>query len=136
MARSNSEVADRRREHWRELMERWRAGGLSQAEFCRRRGIPAWKFTWWKKRLGAEGAVAQGLRMTRRRTPNRVGRRRGMDRGAAFVPVQVVAAPSAGDLELTLRGGRVLRFGADVEAARLTAIVAALEAACSEGRSC
>ena len=106
MAKSNSQVAVRRREHWQEILRRWKASGLSQAQFCRRRRIPAWKFTWWKRRLGAEG----------------------VDPGCSFVPVQVVAPPSAGELELTLRGGRVLRFGADVEAAELAGIVAALEA--------
>jgi hypothetical protein len=106
MAKSNSEVAVRRREHWQELLRRWQASGLSQAQSCQRRGIPIWRFTWWKRRLGAEG----------------------VDRGSSFVPVQVAAPPPAGELELTLRGGRVLRFGADVEAARLAGIVAALEA--------
>jgi len=106
MAKSNSWAAGRRREHWQELLRRWQASGLSQAQFCRPRGIPVWRFTWWKRRLGAAG----------------------VERGCSFVPVQLVAPPSAGELELTLRGGRVLRFGADVEAARLAGIVAALEA--------
>ncbi len=29
----------------------WEASGLSQAEFCRRRGLKAVTFGWWKQRL-------------------------------------------------------------------------------------
>jgi hypothetical protein len=119
MARSNCEVADRRREHWRELLRRWQASGISQAQFCRRRGIPVWKFAWWKKRLSDEHPAADGL----------------------FVPVRVApSTASCAELELTLRGGRLLRFGADVPPARLAEIVAALEACPTgprtEGSSC
>lgn len=31
-------------------MERWEASGLSQAEFCRKEGIPAWKLSEYKRR--------------------------------------------------------------------------------------
>lgn len=111
MAKSNSVEATRRRhEHWRELVARWTASGLSQAEFCRRRGIPVGKLAWWKRRLKGEDAIS----------------------GPLFVPVHVapsLATPHAGELELTLRGGRLLRFGPDVDTARLAEIVTALEAA-------
>ena len=56
-----------------------------------------------------------------------------------FVPVHVapsLATPQAGELELTLRGGRLLRFGPNVDAARLAEIVTALEAAVGHGESC
>ena len=127
MAKSNSEVSARRVAYWRGLLERWRASGLSQAEFCRRRGIPISKFAWWKRRLSAGGAA----RLVRRARP---GREAAVD--CSFIPVHVVAAPAAGELELTLRGGRVLRFGVDVDAGKLAVIVAALEALPAEGRSC
>lgn len=127
MAKGNFEVAVRRREHWQELLGRWQASGLSQAQFCRRRGIPVWKLAWWKKRLGAEGAVRQARRSERSRC---------VAPDSRFVPVEVVAPQPAGELELTLRGGRVLRFGADVEVAKLAGIVAGLEAACPEGQAC
>jgi len=107
MANSKTEAAERRREHWREVLRRWESSGLSQAAFCRQRKIPIWRFTWWKKRLSEERPAANGL----------------------FVPVHVApSATSSAELELTLRGGRLLRFGADVPPARLAEIVAALEA--------
>lgn len=108
MAKSNSDRAkvEQRREHWRRIVGRWRASGLSQAEFCRRHDVPVWKLAWWRKRLKGQVEESAGL----------------------FVPVGIVpAAASAVELELTLPGGRVLRFGAEVEPTRLAGIVAALE---------
>ena len=32
----------------RRAVEKWKASGLTQAEFCRREGIPEWKFSNWK----------------------------------------------------------------------------------------
>jgi hypothetical protein len=127
MAKSNSTVvAQLRQERWRELLGRWQSSGLSQAEFCRRRGVPVWKFLWWKKRLGIIGAV----RSIRNREGSRAitPRRRAEQGGSTFVPIQLVTASSASDWELILRGGRVLRFRAEVEVTKLTEIVAALEA--------
>ena len=51
----------------------------------------------------------------------------GMAPGDLFVPVKVAAAAGCGgELELTLRGGLVLRFGQGVDPGRLAAIVKAL----------
>lgn len=112
MASSKTETAERRREHWREVLRRWESSGLSQAAFCRQRKIPIWRFTWWKKRLSEERRVQAG---------------------GLFVPVRVAPSPaSSAELELTLRGGRLLRFGAEIPTARLAEIVAALEA-CPDG---
>lgn len=122
MAKSNAQAAQQRREHWREILRRWQSSGLSQAAFCRQRKIPVWRFTWWKKRLRDESPVA----------------------GDLFVPINVAPSEASADFELTLHGGRLLRFGSDVQPARLAAIVEALEAAgadptnssCPEGQAC
>ena len=64
-------MTDRAR-HWRGLVDAWETSGLSQAEFCRRRGVKAVTFGWWKRRLkgartpaetrgGGGGASACGL---------------------------------------------------------------------------
>jgi hypothetical protein len=104
----NAPAADRRREYWRKVLRRWQSSGLSQAAFCRQRKIPAGRFTWWKRRLRDDGVVA----------------------GHGFVPVQVAPwAVRSSELELTLRGGRVLRFDANVNVSKLAAIAAALEVA-------
>ena len=115
MAKSNAQAAQRRRDHWREILRRWQSSGLSQAAFCRQGKIPVWRFTWWKKRLSDDGVAAGGL----------------------FVPVRVTPSPAApAEFELTLRGGRRLRFGTDVQPARLAAIVAAIESLSQEGQAC
>lgn len=36
--------------HRRDVVAKWRASGLSQAEFCRREGIPEWALSEWKRR--------------------------------------------------------------------------------------
>jgi hypothetical protein len=126
MAACNSEVSDRREQRWRELLARWQDSGLSQAEFCRRRGIPVWKFLWWKKRLSTEGTIRPVHRL--RRSRELAPRRRAGQGGSPFVPLQVVTAPPTSGWELILRGGRVLRFRAEVEVTKLTEIVTALEA--------
>ena len=150
MAKINSRAASQqRREYWREVLRRWLSSGLSQAAFCRRERIHVWQFTWWKKRLGADGVIRPARHPQRSReiaptgiAPNPTmptGGQVAGQRGSQFVPVQVVASPPAGDMELTLRGGRVLRFGVDVEAAKLAKIVAAIEAVTSpagESRPC
>jgi hypothetical protein len=37
-----------RREYWRALVDAHRRSGLSQAAFCRRRGIPTGTLSFWK----------------------------------------------------------------------------------------
>lgn len=36
---------------WLGAIGRWKKSGLSQREFCKREGIPEWKFSDWKRRL-------------------------------------------------------------------------------------
>jgi hypothetical protein len=108
MAKSNSGQAEveRRHEHWRRVVGRWRASGLSQAAFCRRQDIPVWKMAWWRKRLKGQAE----------------------DSASLFVPVTITpTAASTVELELTPQGGRILRFGVEVEPTTLAGIVAALE---------
>ena len=43
--------------YWRGMLGEWEARGLSQAEFCRRRGLKAVNRAWWQRRLrGGRGA--------------------------------------------------------------------------------
>ena len=45
----------------REAVDNWRASGLSQAEFCRREGIPEWALSEWKRREQRRGTQRTGL---------------------------------------------------------------------------
>ena len=43
-----------RREEWRRILREHQASGRKAAAFCRERGIPVWKFCYWRKALNAE----------------------------------------------------------------------------------
>jgi hypothetical protein len=54
----------------REAVAKWQASGLSQAEFCRREGIPQWSLSEWKRRYRKEQqGIRAGSPRARRRTP-------------------------------------------------------------------
>ncbi len=40
-----------RREEWRRIVAEQQAGGHGAAAYCRERGIPVWKFSYWRKAL-------------------------------------------------------------------------------------
>ncbi len=40
-----------RAKYWARMVTAWEASGLTQAEFCRRRGLKAVTFAWWKRQL-------------------------------------------------------------------------------------
>lgn len=46
-----------RRAQWAETVAKWRESGESKAGFCRREGIPEWKFHAWFSRLTSSGAA-------------------------------------------------------------------------------
>jgi len=43
-----------RREEWRRILSEQQASGRKATAFCRERGIPVWKFCYWRKALNAE----------------------------------------------------------------------------------
>jgi hypothetical protein len=64
---------------WRERLARWQLLQCSITEFCRREGISQPSFFQWRKRLAASaGEFRRGASLV-------------APRGAAFVPVQVIA---------------------------------------------
>lgn len=113
------------RDSWRALLEEWRRSGLRQAEFCRRRGIPRGTLSCWKHKLARE---AQGA----------VGPATSQPAGPAFVPVRIVPpqalsltrppeAPRAGELEIVLGRGRLVRVRGRVEVEWLRQVLGVLE---------
>lgn len=89
---------------WRGLIERFEQSGLSISAFCRRTKLPRGSFVKWRQRL--EG------RRPRAERPSRPA--------PAFVewiapssaPAEAVKEGGAGELELSLPGGVVLRWKA------------------------
>ena len=116
-----------RREHWRALLEECRRSGLSQAESCRQRGIPAGTLGYWKCLLAREARRAR-VPAPAPAGPERLG----------FLPVEV-APPrppgaagklpdEAADVEIVLAQGRRVHVRGRVDAQWLGQVVAALDA--------
>jgi hypothetical protein len=68
-----------RRAEWRGILEQQAASGLTAAGFCRERGIPAWKFSYWRAAL-----------RPRLSPPSRA------DSAGGFVELSVSARPGGG----------------------------------------
>jgi len=95
-----------RREHWREVVGQWQGSGESQAGFCRERGLAAWQFRYWLRRLTAEGSPAAV--------------------GHGFAEV---SSPGGG-LRLRLPGGLVLEIGPEFDEATLRRFLRAAAGPC------
>jgi hypothetical protein len=105
--------------YWTRLIAEWRSSGLTQAEFCRNRGLALYTFRdWLYKRL-----------------PNRAPRDRSQPRTAPprFLPVRLVATtagtpqPAHQPIEVLLDGGRRIAIAPDFDAETLRRVIAALE---------
>ncbi len=122
-----------RAEYWRRWLGEWAQSGLSQAEFCRRRGIKAVNLAWWKRRLRGTDDAGGGRRVRR---PRRAGRRGFVEvalrRGSSCAPALGAATliPAANRYELVLPGGVGLRLPEDFDPERVARLVQALTAAC------
>jgi hypothetical protein len=68
-----------RPEFWRRHLERQAASGASEWSYCRANGLSRSSMRYWRKRVAVEPAG-----------PERLGRRQ----GSAFVPVEVMSAPT------------------------------------------
>ena len=90
-------------EHWRGVLERWRAAGVSQVGFCRANSLALWQFRYW---LGRE-------------------RRRAADGVSGFSPV-VAAVELGSGLMVRLPGGARLEIGRDFDWATLRRVLECL----------
>ena len=138
-----------RAKYWPRMVTAWEAGGLSQAEFCRRRGLKAVTFAWWKRQLvgtpgrggrdggGGGDGDARRKASTGRKTP-------------AFVEVAMPNGPTAGrsanvsDLgkvsepgiaqasgyEVALPCGTSIRLPADFDVDRAWQLISAVAQSC------
>ena len=119
-----------RREYWRALIAECGRSGLSQAEFCRRRGIPPGTLSCWKHTLSREATRARRPSASVPAPPAR----------PTFLPVRVTdpqpprgepqpgATPGgAGELEIALGSGRLVRVRGRVDAQWLGQVIVTLE---------
>ena len=76
--------------YWGRMIAAWGKSGLTQVEFCRRKGVSVGSLRWWKSTLAAKDRTARfeerpgGSALVRREEPSGTGER------AAFLPVDVV----------------------------------------------
>jgi hypothetical protein len=142
-----------RAEYWRRLLEAWEQSGLSQAEFCRRRGVTVGTFSWWKHRLRGPTRAVRQVRQTSAVTDQRQGRGSGYggriaacSGPAEFIELTLpesarpggrsrgggssAAALSvpAGGYELVLPGGGELWLPANFDPVRIARLLQALAA--------
>ena len=101
-----SRVADPQLEQlWRQTFAAWQKSGLSVRAYCARRQLSEARFYAWRRELA---------RRDRQQRPT-----------ARFVPIHV---RSAAAIEIVLPDGLLVRASAEVEAASVAALVAALRA--------
>jgi hypothetical protein len=92
---------------WRERITEQGRSGLAVKEFCKERGISAWSFYDWRKRLREAGPVRFAL--------------------VERAPVRQESAVDA-PLEVVLLSGERVRIGPGVEAATLRMVLGVLRA--------
>jgi len=109
---------------WRAVVAACQRSGLSQAEFCRRRGIAPGTLAFWKYTLKHAAAVGPRPAATPPPPPP----------GPTFLPVRVVPTPAppgplieAGLIEIVLATERVVRVRGRVDLTWLGQLVGALE---------
>ena len=120
-----------RTRYWQRHLDRWERSGLSQAAFCRRHGLKAVTFGWWKRRL------ATGRPHIRRRGAD-PGRVSSVPRRTDFVEV-ALTSPGMAEAAMTSAGlaayevvrsrGVVLRLPADFDPERVSQLIAVVESA-------
>jgi hypothetical protein len=94
-------------EVWRERIAEHGRSGLPVKQFCTERGISAWSFYCWRKRLREAGPVRFAL--------------------IEGMPVRQESAVDA-RLELLLASGELLRIGSGIDTATLRTVLEALRA--------
>ncbi len=111
-----------RARYWQRHLDRWERSGLSQAAFCRRHGLKAVTFGWWKRK------PATGRTHIRRRGAD-AERASSVARRTDFVEVAMTSAGMAA-YEVVLSRGVVLRLPPDFDPDKVSQLIAVVKAAC------
>lgn len=133
-----------RTKYWRRHLDRWERSGLSQAAYCRRHGINAVTFAWWKRKLGVAAASSEQQGRNGKRTSSRkraFARTRASSRtqmysapagsgtsDAKFVEVELSTVGTAA-YEVVLSCGVVIRLPADFDPDKVSQLIAVVESA-------
>jgi transposase len=120
--------ARRSAEEWRELVADWSGSGVSQSEFCRRRGLSLVTFGGWKRHFDQNA-----LSSSRSRSPAGANPRLGQPERLRFVEVAHRPPLSGSGLEaalyeVRLANGRAVRVGPGFDPATLRQLLAIADA--------
>ena len=101
-----------RREWWRRQIQRQQEGSLTVAEFCRRLGVSTVTFYAWKRRFREAPPASPSCpeRPSARPMPEANGAST-----PAFLPVSILDAGAAGQLEIELANACVVRLKGAVD---------------------
>ena len=105
----------KRARYWADQLAGWKRSGLSQAEFCRQRGLSGGTFAWWKRQL----QKAAGKLPNRRGRPAKASGR--------FVEVRLAGVSSASAYEVVLARGRSIRVPSEFDPQILSRLIVAVE---------
>ncbi|MBU0719232.1 MAG: hypothetical protein KJ749_13360 [Planctomycetes bacterium] len=110
--------------YWQRWLGKWKRSGLTQAELCRRHGLKAENFAWWKRKLGEPVGSLGPI-------PWRPRGRRSMEFVELPSPMSSTAPSrcSAG-YEVILRCGAVIRLPVDFDSDRVRQLISAAASAC------
>ncbi len=97
MARRSGKANGSQAERWtakegRQALAAWRKSGMTMAAFCRERGLPSHRLSWWHRRLG--GGTGEGTR-----------KQGGGEQGRGMVEAVITGAHQEAAVVLKLRGG-------------------------------
>jgi transposase-like protein len=120
-----------RREWWRRQIQRQNEGSLTVAEFCRRLGVSTVTFYAWKRRF-REAPPASPLNLekpTARAMPEANG-----VSTPPFLPVSILKAGAAGQLEIELANACIVRLKGTVDPELLRIAIRAASRLGGDGR--
>jgi hypothetical protein len=105
--------------HWRGVLERQAASGLSVTDYCRQESVSAPSFYFWRRRLQEQEASLN----------HRVGRAGTAVSSRQLLPVHIESGASAGPVRILLPQGVSLETSASIDALRLSDLLRALREA-------
>lgn len=106
----------RTRNQWQRLVEEWDRSGLTQAAYCRKKGVSVASLQRWKRLLSDDDHCA----------PERAA---DLEPSRPFLPVRLVAHAVAADLTVVLPDGVRIEVGSQCSGDRLRVVLNALRAA-------
>lgn len=109
---------------WRWHLAAWRRSGMTVRGYCAAEGLSQPSFYSWRRLLQQRDPPAQPVKADSEPTVGQAA----PDSASPFLPVRLIPdPPSAGAIEVVLRGGRIIRVATGFVARTLREVVTALE---------